>query len=91
MLVGFQQLQQRIIAIPTTTTTCHTTCTQLPSVRSTSDLVGCDITIDDIQQAKQTMLSMNIDLKDDVNKWQNRYGTTPLIHFCSTRDLLIVK
>ena len=92
MLVGFQQLKQRIIATPTTT--CHTT--QLRNERSIIDLVGCDITIDNIQQAKQTILRIKFDLKEDVNKYQKipsfiGIPFTPLIYFCKTGNLMIVR
>ena len=96
MLVGLQQLQQRIIATPTTTT-CHNTGTQLPSVRSISYFVRCDITIDDIQQVKQESINQKVDLKMDVNESQKLTAPTyhlevpSLLHFCKTGNLMIIK
>ena len=95
MYLGFQRLEERIIA--TTTTTCRTT--QLRNVSSISDIVGCDITIEDIQLAKQEMINQKADLTMDVNERQQLtaprtsydWRVTPLIHFCKKGNLLIVR
>ena len=92
MLLGFQQLKERIIAA--TITTCHTT-QQQQRVPSIIDMVGCDITIEDIQSAKQELIEQKADLNLDVNKWQKLpplFGAiTPLVHCCWTGNLRIVK
>jgi len=85
MLLGFQRLKERIIAEGTT---------QLRSVPSIIDIIGCDITIENIQSAKQELINQKFDLKLDVNNNQDistLIVTTPMIHFCSAGNLLIVK
>ena len=87
MNLGFQHLEERIIAERTTPCTNTQLRGQVPSI---SDIVGCDITIEDIQSAKQTMIKQKVDSKIDVNESQkltptwndNNYVTTPMIHFC---------
>ena len=82
MALGFQDLEERI----TTTQPVH--------ISSIIDIIGCDITIDDIQTTKQELIKQKFDLRKDVNKSQvvsRFYEVTPLIHFCWTGNLLIVK
>ena len=95
MLLEFQQLKGRII---TTTTTCHSTTTQLRNVPSIIDSIGCDITIEDIESAQRELINNGVDLKMDVNQIQNlpthpqhNWEVTPMIHFCWTGNLRIVK
>ena len=58
MHLGFQQLKERI------------TTTQLRSVPSIIDIIGCDCTIDDVQSVKQELINHKFDLNKDVNKNQ---------------------
>jgi len=92
MLLGFQRLEERII----TSITCNDT--QLPVVPSIIDSIGCDITLDDIQSAKQELLNKGVDLKMDVHQKQKlrredgvNWEFTPLHHFCWTGNLVFVR
>ena len=90
MNLGLQQLTERTIA-ERTTTRCTTTKLPVPSI---NNIVGCDITIENIQSTKRELINQGFDLKMDVNKsqksrWLN--NITPLIFFCSAGKLLIIK
>ena len=66
---------------------------RLLRVPSTINIIGCDVTLENIQFAKQELTNRGFDLKMDVNKNQELcYCTvTPLMHFCKFGKLLIVK
>ena len=95
MLLAFQKLEERIFD----TTTCTNTNTQLPVLPSIKDIIGCDITIDDIQLAKRELINRKVDLKMNVNENQRlpifdliySGSVSPLHHFCKFGNLLIVR
>ena len=87
LLLRFRQLEERIIA-ETTISTCHTT--PLRNVPSISDIVGCDITINDIQSTKEELTKFGVDLKKDVNVILIG-SLTPMILFCWVGNLLVIK
>jgi len=91
MLLGFEELGERIVA--ERTTTCTTSQLRLPSI---IDSVGCDITIDDIQSTVRELIKEGFKLKKDVNKIQKAlphppFQVDPLTHFCVDGNLLIVR
>eukprot|EP00751_Fragilariopsis_kerguelensis_P005672 CAMPEP_0170792294 /NCGR_PEP_ID=MMETSP0733-20121128/21788_1 /TAXON_ID=186038 /ORGANISM="Fragilariopsis kerguelensis, Strain L26-C5" /LENGTH=292 /DNA_ID=CAMNT_0011140655 /DNA_START=157 /DNA_END=1035 /DNA_ORIENTATION=+ len=93
MDLGFQNLEERVIIAERTTTRTNT---QLPVLPSIIDIIGRDITIDDIQLAKQELINKGFDLKKDVNQNQTLppfllINDLPLIRFCSEGNLLIVQ
>jgi len=88
--LGFQELEERI------STTTGTNNTQLGSLPSIIDSVGCDITIEDIQSTKQELINQRFNLKKDVNTIQQAlphppFQVDPLTHFCILGNLLIVR
>merc|ERR1712238_212148 len=60
------------------------------SVPSIIDIIGCDITIEDIQSVKKELVNQYFDLKKEVNNYID-WNESPLTRFCRRGNLLIVK
>ena len=71
---------------------------RLLRVPSTINIIGCDVTLENIQFVKQELINEKVDLKMDVNKFQKLYDWTgrartgsPLFHFQRLGNLLVIK